>query len=180
MKFSVLIFLYSSWFLMICLYCDYFIMALPGILILGKLSPQTSRYWVPINIGNHMPQSFVDLLGPDSQISSPDTNTAGETLSYSYPSLSWRLPWMFLQFSCVQVSLLCCLWARASQPDCLSYRLRIPLGQFILKGVRFFNCFTTHASDILRPAHQINENVLILEIVLLFFLNVSIFNIHLD
>lgn len=61
-------------------------MALPGILILCKLSPQTSRYWVPINIGNQMPESYANLR-PDSQIYSPDRNTAGETISNSYPIL---------------------------------------------------------------------------------------------
>lgn len=55
---------------------------------LGKLLLQTFQYWVPINIGKQVPLSYANLLRPDTQLYSPDTNTACETISYSYPSFS--------------------------------------------------------------------------------------------
>lgn len=48
---------------------------------LGKLPPQSSQYWVPINIGNQVLQSYADLPRLDSQFNSPDTNNAGVTLT---------------------------------------------------------------------------------------------------
>lgn len=86
------IFLYSFWVLMICFYYILFYQRFCRVYYtLGKLSPQTSRHWVLIDIGNQVPQSNADLLCLDSQLNFPDTNTACETLSYSYSSLVWRL-----------------------------------------------------------------------------------------
>lgn len=126
MKFSVLIFLYSSWFLMICLYYDYFIMALPGILILGKLSPQTSRYWVPINIWNQV-----------SHLNSPNTNTAGETI-YIIPTLAFPDVYLLNTFLLSTFSAVFSLSFSARLPQLQAALTYISLGQFILWGIRLF------------------------------------------
>lgn len=79
-----------------------------------------------------MPQSYADLLRPDSQLNSSDTNTAGETISNSHPSLYFPdIAFLILFSICSGFSNVSPSSFSARLPQLPSELTYIPLGQFI-------------------------------------------------
>lgn len=101
-----------------------------------------SRYWAPINIENQVPQS---LLCPYSEIKSPDTNTADETVFNSYPSLNFYLPFNSLLLRLLRCVVFELLNQSASAAGCTC----IPFGQFMLKGVSSLHFYVSFKDQFL-------------------------------
>lgn len=96
----------------------------------------------PINIWNQVPQSYADLLRPDSQLNSPATNTVGEIISYSHPRLYFPDFYLLTILLCT-FSAVFTLSFSARLPQLPTELTYIPLEQFILRGVRsshFYGC----------------------------------------
>lgn len=109
---------------------------------MGKLSPQTSRYWVPVNIGKQVPRSSAGLLRPDSKLI-PKIPIVLVKL-FPIPTLAFPYVYLFTILLCTSFSAMLPLSFSASLPqlqDALTYKTVASFGQFVLRGVRLFHFY---------------------------------------
>lgn len=106
---------------------------------LGKLSPQTSWYWVPVNIGKQVPQSSADLLRPDSKLI-PKIPIVLVKL-FPIPTLAFPYVYLFTILLSTSFSAVLPLSFSASPPQLQAALTYKTFGQFVLRGVRLFHFY---------------------------------------